>query len=131
MQTCNCALARKIDLDTLQMLAAVGNPQAQLEGRCVHVGGTNGKGSVCAMVYAGLRESGITAGLFTSPHLIAPVDCVRLARSGTELAVDAHRWVRLKSLLPLFIRFLKTCSRCLTAGPTSGRSSGGCNSSTA
>jgi dihydrofolate synthase / folylpolyglutamate synthase len=38
--------------------------------RVVHVAGTNGKGSVCAMIDAILRAQGIGSGLFTSPHLV-------------------------------------------------------------
>jgi len=37
--------------------------------RWVHVAGTNGKGSVCSCIHAGLCESGVAAGLFTSPHV--------------------------------------------------------------
>lgn len=37
--------------------------------RTVHVGGTNGKGSVSQMLYAVLREAGYRVGLYTSPHL--------------------------------------------------------------
>lgn len=35
----------------------------------VHVAGTNGKGSVCAMIESGIRSAGLATGLFTSPHL--------------------------------------------------------------
>ena len=38
--------------------------------RVVHVTGTNGKGSVCAMLYSILRKSGLSVGLYTSPHLV-------------------------------------------------------------
>ena len=38
--------------------------------RIIHVAGTNGKGSVCAMIDAILRVQGIGSGLFTSPHLV-------------------------------------------------------------
>lgn len=44
-----------------------GLPQEQL--RFFHIGGTNGKGSVAAMVTAILEEAGYRVGLFTSPHL--------------------------------------------------------------
>jgi dihydrofolate synthase/folylpolyglutamate synthase len=50
------------------MLEALGNPHEAL--RCVHVGGTNGKGSICAMVTSCLRQCGYTVGTYTSPHLI-------------------------------------------------------------
>jgi dihydrofolate synthase/folylpolyglutamate synthase len=38
--------------------------------RFIHVAGTNGKGSVCAMIESILRANGVRTGLFTSPHLI-------------------------------------------------------------
>jgi dihydrofolate synthase/folylpolyglutamate synthase len=50
------------------MLAALGDPQARF--RAVHVAGTNGKGSVCAIVERVLRAAGVRTGLFTSPHLV-------------------------------------------------------------
>ena len=49
------------------LLEKIGNPQKQLN--CLHVAGTNGKGSVCAMLFYILREFGYKVGLYTSPHL--------------------------------------------------------------
>lgn len=49
------------------LLGALGNPQKTL--KFVHVAGTNGKGSVCAMLDSVLRASGVKTGLFTSPYL--------------------------------------------------------------
>jgi dihydrofolate synthase/folylpolyglutamate synthase len=46
--------------------------------RIVHVAGTNGKGSVCAMVDAILRAQGYRAGLFTSPHLVSYRERIRV-----------------------------------------------------
>lgn len=37
---------------------------------CIHVAGTNGKGSVCSMLASALAESGLRCGLYTSPHLL-------------------------------------------------------------
>ena len=54
--------------NTRRLMAAAGNPQERL--KFIHVAGTNGKGSVCAMLDAILREGGVRCGLFTSPHLI-------------------------------------------------------------
>lgn len=54
--------------NTRRLLGAVGNPERGL--RFLHVAGTNGKGSVCAMLDAVLRASGYRTGLYTSPHLI-------------------------------------------------------------
>ena len=58
------------------LLEALGNPQ-QLP-RIVHVAGTNGKGSTCAMIESGLRAAGFRTGLFTSPHLVEPTERVRI-----------------------------------------------------
>ncbi|MBK8540246.1 MAG: hypothetical protein IPL60_09600 [Ardenticatenia bacterium] len=49
--------------------AADGLGEPQLRWRAVHVGGTNGKGSTCAMIAAGLRAARHKVGLFSSPHL--------------------------------------------------------------
>ncbi|MBQ7143900.1 MAG: bifunctional folylpolyglutamate synthase/dihydrofolate synthase, partial [Oscillospiraceae bacterium] len=49
------------------LMNALGNPQAGL--KCVHVAGTNGKGSACAMLESILRAAGYKTGLYTSPHL--------------------------------------------------------------
>jgi dihydrofolate synthase/folylpolyglutamate synthase len=57
-------------LETTRALAAVaGNPHERL--RFIHVAGTNGKGSTCAMLESIYRASGLRVGLFTSPHLIS------------------------------------------------------------
>lgn len=50
------------------VLEALGDPQRQLA--VIHVAGTNGKGSVCAMLESVLRASGFKTGLYTSPHLV-------------------------------------------------------------
>jgi dihydrofolate synthase/folylpolyglutamate synthase len=46
--------------------------------RVIHVAGTNGKGSVCAMIDSILRAQGYRTGLFTSPHLITFRERIRL-----------------------------------------------------
>lgn len=51
-----------------ELLKRLGNPQKQL--RCIHVAGTNGKGSACALLESILRESGYKTALYTSPHLV-------------------------------------------------------------
>lgn len=50
-----------------RLMEALGNPQESF--RTVHVAGTNGKGSCCALVDGALRECGYQTGLFTSPYL--------------------------------------------------------------
>ncbi|MDR0468727.1 MAG: bifunctional folylpolyglutamate synthase/dihydrofolate synthase, partial [Peptococcaceae bacterium] len=51
-----------------ELLRLLGNPQRNLA--VIHVTGTNGKGSVCAMLESILREAGFRTGLYTSPHMI-------------------------------------------------------------
>ncbi|MSU59469.1 MAG: bifunctional folylpolyglutamate synthase/dihydrofolate synthase [Pedosphaera sp.] len=60
----------RFGLETTRSLAArVGNPQDRL--RFIHVAGTNGKGSTCAMLESIYRAAGLRVGLFTSPHLVS------------------------------------------------------------
>ena len=54
---------------TIELARLAGNPHQQL--RFIHVAGTNGKGSTCAMLESVYRVSGRKVGLFTSPHLVA------------------------------------------------------------
>jgi len=55
--------------NTFKLAALAGNPQNQL--RFIHVAGTNGKGSTCAMLESIYRAAGLRVGLFTSPHLVS------------------------------------------------------------
>jgi dihydrofolate synthase / folylpolyglutamate synthase len=60
----------KLGLENPRALAArAGNPQDRL--RFIHVAGTNGKGSTCAMLESVYRAAGLKVGLFTSPHLVS------------------------------------------------------------
>ncbi len=52
-----------------QLAELAGNPQGRL--KIIHVAGTNGKGSVCAMLECIYRAQGYKTGLFTSPHLVS------------------------------------------------------------
>jgi dihydrofolate synthase/folylpolyglutamate synthase len=54
---------------TFKLAARVGDPQQKL--RFIHVAGTNGKGSTCAMLEGIYRAAGLRTGLFTSPHLVS------------------------------------------------------------
>ncbi len=67
----------KLGLDRIRtVLDALLRPQDRL--RVVHVAGTNGKGSVCAMIESALRAAGLRTGLFTSPHLAEPTERIRI-----------------------------------------------------
>lgn len=62
------ASAYKKDLTNTRLLADyLGNPQLNI--KCIHVAGTNGKGSTSHMLASILQESGYKVGLYTSPHL--------------------------------------------------------------
>jgi len=62
------AAAFKDDLtNTIALCEALGNPQKKL--KCVHIAGTNGKGSTSHMLAAILQSAGYKTGLYTSPHL--------------------------------------------------------------
>ena len=49
------------------LLKKLGNPEKKL--KCIHITGTNGKGSVCAMISSVLIDAGYKVGMYTSPHL--------------------------------------------------------------
>lgn len=58
----------------------LGNPSSRL--RCIHVAGTNGKGSVCHMLASVLAGEGLEVGLYTSPHLLDFRERVRIVTDG-------------------------------------------------
>jgi dihydrofolate synthase/folylpolyglutamate synthase len=67
----------KWDLDRIRaLLAELGDPHKAC--RFVHVAGTNGKGSTCAMTASALRVAGFRTGLYTSPHLIDPRERIEI-----------------------------------------------------
>src|SRR5580698_2292278 len=68
------------------LLDALDRPHDRLH--FVHVAGTNGKGSVCAMLESALRAAGRRTGLFTSPHLAQPTERIRI----DGLPVSAERF---------------------------------------
>lgn len=60
--------ALKMNLDnTLSICEKLGHPEKKI--KCIHVAGTNGKGSVSHMIASILQEQGFRIGLYTSPHL--------------------------------------------------------------
>ena len=99
---------KKVGLNNMRaLLARLGNPERQF--RSVHVAGTNGKGSVCAFVHAGLLLSGRKTGLYTSPFLQRyneriridgmPVEDGALARYTSEVAREVEA-LRAGGVLP-------------------------------
>jgi dihydrofolate synthase/folylpolyglutamate synthase len=61
---------------TRALLGALGSPHDVMP--VVHIGGTNGKGSVCTLVAAALQEAGWRVGLYTSPHLVSFRERIRV-----------------------------------------------------
>lgn len=59
-----------------QFMASIGNPQNQLQ--CIHIGGTNGKGSTCNAIAHILMDAGYRVGMFTSPYLETHHDRIRI-----------------------------------------------------
>lgn len=57
-------------------LGRLGNPQQRL--KAVHVTGTNGKGSACALFEAAARAAGLRTGLFISPHLVSMTERIQV-----------------------------------------------------
>ncbi len=81
----------KLGLENTRRLAAfVGNPQDRL--RFIHIAGTNGKGSVAAMLEGIYREAGLRVGLYTSPHLVSFRERLQVNREMITEA-DVVRWV--------------------------------------
>jgi len=64
------------------VMARLGNPQDDLA--MVHVAGTNGKGSTCAMIERVLREAGYKTGLYTSPYIERYNERIRI--NGTPIS---------------------------------------------
>ena len=89
----------RLHLDRMRgAVAARGMPQKGL--RVVHVAGSNGKGSVCAMVERGLRAAGYRTGLFTSPHLHRYAERVRIAGRPLGEGEVADRLEELRQAMP-------------------------------
>lgn len=73
----------KYGIERMQTFAtALGNPEQKLS--LIHVAGTNGKGSVCAMLESLYRDNGYKTGLFTSPHLVRLNERLQINRTPIE-----------------------------------------------
>lgn len=79
------AIAYKKDLTNTILLANyLGNPEKNI--KCIHVAGTNGKGSTSHLLASILQESGYKVGLYTSPHLKDFRERIKI--NGTEISED-------------------------------------------
>ena len=100
-----------LGLERLQAaLAALGHPEQRFTA--VQVAGTNGKGSICSFLEAGLTAAGIPCGLYTSPHLVSWTERIRI--NATPIAAGELRRI-LEGLQPLAQRLALTPFELLTA----------------
>ncbi len=87
-----------LSLDAMRgLVATMGDPQADLQ--CVHVTGTNGKGSVSAMIGSLLRAAGLKVGSYTSPH----VDTIRERLSIDGELISEEQFGELVGQLALYV----------------------------
>jgi dihydrofolate synthase / folylpolyglutamate synthase len=91
----------KPGLENPRKLAALaGNPQDRL--RFIHVAGTNGKGSTCAMLESIYRTAGLRVGLFTSPHLVSFGERIQVDRRPIAETDVARLVAEMRELLKHF-----------------------------
>ena len=104
----------KLGLKRMERLALLtGNPEKKIPS--IHIAGTNGKGSVCAMIESLYRTNGYKVGLFTSPHLLRINERIQINRvpiSDDDLASKVSYLDALaskhftKSTFPSFFEFM-------------------------
>ncbi len=85
----------KLGLDTISaVLKRLDNPQNHFKS--IHIAGTNGKGSIAAMVAAILQRSGFKVGLFTSPHLIKFNERIQIDGTPISDAAVVHAYQKVR-----------------------------------
>jgi len=97
----------KMGLDIEQaLLEKLGNPEQAFAA--IHVAGTNGKGSVCAILDSILRAAGLKVGLYTSPHLVRFNE--RITVNGIEVT-DAELWTLFEKVEPIVAEVAQIAGR--------------------
>jgi len=92
------ARVQKFGLENIATLAeALGNPHRAIP--CVHVAGTNGKGSTAAMLDSILRAARLRAGLYTSPHLERINERIRIQGADISDEDFADAWNRVEAAI--------------------------------
>src|SRR3974390_1947254 len=90
--------AAKFNLENITvLLERLGRPDRAYP--CVHIAGTNGKGSTAAFVEAILRDAGFRTGLNTSPHLERINERIRINGEGISDARFAEIFTRIHGLI--------------------------------
>ena len=80
-----------------RLFSALGVPSPN--DRIIHVAGTNGKGSVCAMIESICRAQGYRTGLFTSPHLVTFRERIQVGGALIEEALVARGLTTIRELI--------------------------------
>jgi len=75
------------------------SPETSAAAKIIHVAGTNGKGSVCAMIDSILRAQGYRTGLFTSPHLVTFRERIRVNGEMVSEDVVANGLMTIRNLI--------------------------------
>jgi dihydrofolate synthase / folylpolyglutamate synthase len=113
------ARVQKFGLENITTLAAaLGNPHRA--ALCVHIAGTNGKGSTAAMLESILRASGLRTGLYTSPHLVRINERIRIGGEDISDEEFAAAWTRVQAAIESLLAAGKlaahpTYFECITA----------------
>lgn len=88
-----------LGLDRIEhLLADLGNPHHRVP--IIHVAGTNGKGSVCAYLWAVLTEAGYRVGRYTSPHLVDWNERICLNEQSISTAALVELLLQVKAAIP-------------------------------
>ncbi len=91
----------RFGLETIRRLTELaGHPERGLH--FIHVAGTNGKGSVCAVLESIYRASGLRVGLFTSPHLVSFTERIQIDRRNISEADVARLTEQMRPWLKSF-----------------------------
>ncbi len=78
------------------VLDLMGNPQNNL--KCIHIAGTNGKGSVCAIISTILTQAGYKTGLFTSPHIFRYTERIKIDNNEINEDIFADKIFKINEL---------------------------------
>jgi dihydrofolate synthase/folylpolyglutamate synthase len=113
------AHVQKFGLENISTLAeALGNPHRAMP--CVHIAGTNGKGSTAAMLDGILHAAGLRTGLYTSPHLERINERIRIGGEDISDEAFAAAWTRVQGAIESLLAAGKlaahpTYFECITA----------------
>ena len=110
----DAAAMRDITLGPMRLLCHhLGNPQQQY--RSIIVAGTNGKGSVCALLSSVLQQAGIVTGVYTSPHLTDLRERIRVGPVASD--DDAADWISQREFAAILQRMQRVVPEVNAAYP--------------